>query len=268
MRNPIPAFGNSTALTTLTVLLAILFHATRALAVPAAGDLGNSASLDALVGQPTTLTSQDGTLQLSDFNWVVEPGSSAPPAANEILLELTTAPDSLQTELSVTITGPSQILFSGDDYNFQLSYTAHSLDPQLAFTAVSLDIEAGTLGTTGTGSVRVDGYFATDGVIAQAVLGEALAVESPLVQVFVDGDGGQLLNQITHLPQPALRMDAVIDVVAEGGADRSSGAVLSDFVIGAERIRLVPEPSTLGPAALLVGLLLLHRARGIRAQDR
>jgi hypothetical protein len=244
----------SSALRGLCLLVAC--SASSAFAALPAGDLGSFASLDQLIGQPNHLSSPDGTLVLSDFEFAIAGTVNLLPS--DIELQLTTSPDTLSAVLQVSITGTSQILFSGNNYNFTMSYALESLDPSLVFRQVSLDIEAGTVGTSGTGLVEVAGYFNPDPVVAEALFAEPQIPPSPLVRVFNDGDNGQLLKQQTTLDPASSKLSASIQVFATGGTDSQSGAVLTDFSIGAIRAERIPEPSTVYclAIAIVVGSVL------------
>lgn len=238
---PTTLAGGSWVLRGLGLLVAC--SAASAFAALPSSDLGSVATLDQLVGQANYLTSPDGTLVLSDFAFTA--AGTAAPVASEIELQLTTSPDALNAVLQVSIAGSSQILLSGDDYGFWLSYTLENLDPELDFSQVSLDIEAGTVGTAGTGRIQVAGNFAPDPVVLDAVFAEPQSPEHPMVRVFNDGDNGQLLKQTSPLIPPASKLNATIQVLASGGSDGQSGAVLTDFSIGVVRSERIPEPSTL-----------------------
>lgn len=247
----------------LGLALLVAFSAASSIAALPGGDLGSSAQLDQLLGQPNTLSSSDGTLVLSDFQFSIN--GTTTPSPSDIFLELTTSPDALSAVLQISIAGRSQILLSGDNYNFTLDYILENLNPDLVFTQVSLDIEAGTVGTSGTGLVEVEGDFTGDPVVFQALFAEPPSPESPLVRVFNDGDNGQLLKQQSSLDSPLSKLYASIDVLASGGTNTQSGAVLTDFAIGAVRTARIPEPSTLCCLAIAIAMGTFVRRVSVNA---
>ncbi len=226
-------------------------------------DLGDAATLEQLVGQEAVIS--DGALRFGQFDLIVAPTSTSAPALGEIAVGLNTTADSLQSLLDITISGPSQILAQGESYEFDLSFVVESLNPELQLSQVLLDIDGGTLGTSGTSFVEVASNLNPLGGTVAFSSPQAADV-TPTSDLFVinDGDVAQQLFDNFLLPNGISRVAVSTTVRVDGGIDSASGAVLTDFSIGFVRSAAIPEPSTLVLASLMTGGLIARFSRRYR----